>query len=66
MELSNGVILLRKRLCSGEVSTTDNTKSVWRPGSTFMAHKLNNFWTKLNRIKAKNNEISDMLRAILH
>lgn len=52
-EGSKAVMLLRKKWRNGDVSSTDNAKSVWESEPIFMKHKLDNFRTKFNRIKAE-------------
>lgn len=55
-QTSKAVKLLRKKLCDGDIPPTDNPKSVWKSDPVFMAHKLDNFKTKFNKIKAGNDQ----------
>lgn len=55
-ETSKAVILLRKKIRNGEVLLSDNAKSVWESDPVFMSHKLDNFRTKFNRIKAEDDQ----------
>lgn len=55
-ESSTAVVLLRKKLAAGEVSLTDNPKTVWSSDPLFMEHKLDNFRSKFNRIRTEEPE----------
>lgn len=46
-ESSKAVMLLRKRLCNGDISYSDISKSVSESDPTFMAHKRNTFPKKI-------------------
>lgn len=52
-ESSKAVMLLRKKMRNGEVTLADNAKAVWESEPIFMKHKLDNFRTKFNRLKAE-------------
>lgn len=64
-ELPIAIILLRKTLRFGAIFMADNAKFVWQSAPVFMAHNLDKYWTKLNRIDAENNDISGMRCAVL-
>lgn len=52
-ETSRAVVLLRKKLVAGELDITQNPKTLWCSDPVFMEHKLDNFRTKLNKLKAE-------------
>lgn len=52
-ESSKAVVLPQKKLRNGDISLSDNAKYVWESDPIFIQHKLDNFWTNFNRIKAE-------------
>lgn len=47
------VFLLCKKLHNVELSFADNRKTVLDLEPEFVSHRLNNFWTKFKKLKAK-------------
>lgn len=52
-ESSRAVVLLRKKLIAGEIDLGQNPKTIWSSDPIFMEHKLDNFRTKLNKLKTE-------------
>lgn len=55
-EAPKAVQLLRKNFRNGEVSFSDNAKTVWESEPIFMKHKLDDFRTKFTRLKTEHEE----------
>lgn len=45
--------MLGKKLRNGKILVTDITKIIWESYSVFTKHKLDNFCTSLDRLKAE-------------
>lgn len=58
-ESSKAVMLLCKKFRNKEFLLTDNPKDVWVSDLIFIVHKVDNFRTKFNWLKAEELEMKD-------